>query len=66
MVNTAKILVHPNEIWNKNFLLAFRHRLLTFSLGFSVSDIDYRQFFAFGVNYRYRFVYAFKQHRLPT
>ena len=31
-----------------------------------VSDIEYRKFFAFRVNYRYRFVFVFKQHRLLT
>ena len=29
-------------------------------------DIGYRQFFAFCVNYRYRFVFAFKRHQLPN
>ena len=31
-----------------------------------VSDIDYRQFFTFCMNYRYQFVFTFKQHRVPT
>ena len=71
MVNSAKILVHLNKKYNKKFCSHFGIDyynlcfLFLISLLF-VSDIDYRQFFAFCVNYRYRFVFAFKQHRLPN
>ena len=63
MVNIANILVRPNEKLNKNFCSHFGidYKSLLF-----VSNIDYRQFFAFCLNYRYRFVFAFEQHRLPT
>ena len=66
MKNRIKIFV-LNSVSITNLCFWCLVSLLFVSLVFAFfSDIDYRQFSASSVSHRYRFVFAFKQHRLPT